>query len=194
MKFSTRLFAVTFLASSAIFQADTLHAMGSKVPVPKEGTQITWVPNLDAKKQETPSWCWAAATQMLLSRFTDQSPPAQCAIVGRALKTDCCDRTKVQTLCRNYGGEKILSTLRSYRSNSNVKYGVNFESVVRDMKSGYPVIVVDNLGGTQHALVAYGTLVDSKNRRTVIVWDPFTGRSMPISEDKAMWDYTLHAR
>lgn len=183
-----KILSLAFLLTSSAF------AMGSKVPEPKEGTQITWVSNLESKKQETPSWCWAAATQMLLSRFMDQSPPAQCAIVGRALKTDCCDRTKVQTLCRNYGGEKILSTLRSYRSNSSVKYGVNFESVVRDVKSGYPVIVVSNIGGSQHAFVAYGSLVDPKNRRTLIVWDPYTGRSVPLTEQKAMWDYTLHSR
>jgi hypothetical protein len=183
-----KILSLAFLFTASAF------AMGSKVPEPKSGTQITWVSNLEAKKQETPSWCWAAATQMLLSRFMQQSPPAQCEIVGRALNTNCCVPKQPQAICRGTGGTKILSTLRSYRSNTSVKYGVNFESVLRDVKSGYPVIVVNNIGGTQHAFVAYGSLVDSKNRRTLIVWEPYTGRSIPLTEQKAMWDYTLHSR
>lgn len=168
-------------------------AMGGK-PTPKEGTQIEWIPGLKAKKQETPSWCWAAAIQMVTSKFY-KSAPEQCAIVGRAMGQECCNLPEnKRAFCKNYGGEKILSTLRSFTGEAYVKYGVHFDSVVSDVKKGYPVIVVNNPTGAQHALVAYGTYIGKNNLRYIVLWEPYNNKNITISEKSALWDYSLHSR
>jgi hypothetical protein len=182
-----RLFVLVL--SSLVFSLN-LHAMGGNAPKPMAGTEITWVDNLSAKKQETSSWCWAAATQMVLSGHL-KNTPSQCENVSRALSTNCCAKPTPVDCLQGQWPSKIL---RSYGLQVKVQTETNFDAVVREVKNQRPVLLVANPAGTDHAFVAYGTFVNKKGQENLVIWDPYTNRSSNMRKKKHIWDRAYLAR
>lgn len=165
-------------------------AAGSKPPARRDVTEVHKIEGLMAKRQETNSWCWASAVQMVLSQNLQNRTPSQCEIVTVALNHNCC-ATPTPLKCLQ--GQMPSAVLRSYGLNVKTFAGTNFESVRSEILQGRPAIIITDPAGSQHAMVAYGTYIGKNGQDYLIVWDPFTGRSSSSKRSSASWDAVILA-
>ena len=174
-----------------------LKEMQEQKPRPMQGERAFAAPcdpggsktlNVSPEKQETPAWCWAATSRMVMeyqNRLTGSSdePDMQCRIVENILGrksggANCCGPRDPSGL-RNpppncVRGEWPSLVFERYGFDYiAVDESLDWEALTKEICGNGPfVYVVDLRGGGRHALVAMGYDAKSKEGRIVQTYDP----------------------
>lgn len=141
-----------------------------------------------AEKQETPAWCWAATSRMVMkyqNRRTGSSDELdiQCKIVINSLGhksggANCCEPRDSSGLInpppKCVRGEWPSVVFERYGFNyESVEEALDWESLTKEICGNGPFLyVVDLRGGGRHALVAKGYDNNSIEGRIVQTYDP----------------------
>lgn len=175
-----------FVAVVGSLCANTTFAKSSS----PESTDVRWiVKGVDAKKQETHYWCWAAVTQAILSTQVAKSEvPQQCEIVSKMLNKNCCELNQngdpsldcargfqVQPVLNAYGVSNF--TRPGYRGTWKDPDYTAFDEVVAHIKSDRVVAIVISYPSvaaplSSHVILAYAAYTKLDGRTFVVAWDP----------------------
>jgi Papain-like cysteine protease AvrRpt2 len=147
------------------------------------------------EKQQTPAWCWAASTRMVMEYHNEkqqQPTDPQCKIVSKIFgisseRAGCCE-TKITSdfidaplRCVQGGWPNKVFDYYQY-SYQTVGGALDWEALTREICTTGPFIsVIDWNGGGKHAFITKGYSTVALNTRTnrpsplqiVIAYDPF---------------------
>jgi hypothetical protein len=167
---------------------DTLKQMqmqGTREICDRKDSKTLEVPR---EKQQTPAWCWAASTRMVMEyhnkkqkKPTDTDP--QCAIVKKIWgpwvgEVNCCEGQSAQDFinapskCVQGGWPDWV--LANYQfSNETVRGALDWEALIGEICTTGPFIpVVDLRGGGKHAFIVTG--YSGRPSQVVTIYNPTT--------------------
>jgi len=140
------------------------------------------VNNFNESPQETASWCWAAASQMMLRRFL-QSQTRQCELASSfaelmfSAKVDCCRDSGNQN-CQQYGPLMV----RGLRFDSTgLNNYMTWEQVKEEIDNNRPFVI----SSTIHYYIVIG-YNDSQSQQLVL-WNPWPPREGAYETQTMQW-------
>lgn len=162
---------------------------GKKLPCNPNGLTL----DISREKQQTPAWCWAASTRMVMEYHNKEQKPTdpQCEIVKKVFGTsleraNCCE-TKIASDFIDAPSECVRGgwpsqALDYYQfSYQTVGGALDWEALTREICTTGPFIsVIDWNGGGKHAFIIKGYSTVAPKTRTnlpsplqiVIAFDP----------------------
>jgi peptidase C39-like protein len=119
--------------------------------------------------QQTPVWCWAAASEMIFRYYGRGA--TQCQILSVGYQQDCCSFPQFcQTTASIPAIQQTLFTFGGLRS-TWIPGPISLAAVAAEIDSGRPIIVAYRGSFSGHVVVIYG--YDSNGN--VFIRDPFYG-------------------
>ena len=142
------------------------------------------VTDFDVFPQETASWCWAAASQMMLRRFLGSSI-RQCELASSlaelmdGVKVDCCAGNG-NRYCEQYG-PLMVRGLRFDSTGLN-KY-LGWEQVKTEIDNNRPFVISSSI----HYYICTG--YNDNQQQELILWNPWPPK-VGANETRTMGWYT----
>lgn len=144
---------------------------------------------MNPEKQETPDWCWAATSKMVMAYHNGQTGKAthsQCQIASNSVQREsggmeCCPSETAASKSECMGGGWPSVVFDQYGFDYlSVAQALDWESLTKEICENRPFLyVVEFRGGGRHALVAagYRTTISpgtnpAKMQQFVKVYDP----------------------
>lgn len=118
--------------------------------------------------QETPSWCWAAASQMMLRRYVG-SEVRQCELASRLadlmddVQVDCC-KDKANPYCQQYGP---LMAIGLRFDSTGLNHHMSWEQIKTEIDNNRPFVISSEI----HYYICTG--YEENSKQELLLWDPW---------------------